>query len=195
MIRFFDIVISFIVITLLSPFFLIISLLIVIDSKGGVFYRQIRIGKNFKPFKLIKFRTMIPEADKKGLLTVGSTDSRITKVGKFLRKYKLDELPQFINVLLGHMSIVGPRPEVPKYVELYNDYQKKILSIKPGITDIASIEYFNENDILAKSEDPEKTYIEQIMPHKIELNMWYINNRNIFNYFKVIFKTLIRILK
>ena len=136
---------------------------------------------------------MKTDSDKSGLLTVGERDNRITNVGYFLRKYKLDELPQLFNVLIGEMSLVGPRPEVRKYVELYNEEQKKVLSVKPGITDYASIEYANENEVLAKSENPEQTYINEIMPHKLKLNLKYINNQSFGVYLKIIFKTLAKI--
>jgi len=187
--RLFDIVFSLLVLVILLPVFIIISLLIIIDDGFPVFYLQERIGKDFKPFRLIKFRTMYKDADKKGLLTTSSKDSRITKVGYYLRKYKLDELPQFINVLIGDMSVVGPRPEVRKYVKLYNDEQKKVLSVKPGITDEASLKYIDESDILAKSDDPEKTYIEQIMPEKLSINLYYIKHQNFFYDLKIIFQT------
>jgi len=195
MIRFFDILFSFIALIILLPFFVIISIAIIINSKGGAIYKQIRIGKNAKEFKLFKFRSMYVDADKKGLLTVGSSDRRITNVGKFIRKYKIDELPQLFNVLIGDMSFVGPRPEVKKYVDLYTPEQRKVLTVRPGITDFASIEFFNENEILANSNDPEKTYIEQIMPKKINLNMRFIENPSLKNYFFVIFKTFFKIFK
>lgn len=191
--RVFDIVFSVLGLIFLLPFFLIISILIVLESKGGVFYLQKRVGKKGKDFNLYKFRTMKTGSDKKGLLTVGSRDARITKVGYFLRKYKIDELPQLINVLLGTMSFVGPRPEVRKYVDLYTENQRNILNVKPGITDYASIEYFNENDLLAKSNNPEQTYINEVMPAKIELNKKYIENPTITEDFKIIFKTIAKI--
>lgn len=193
--RFFDIFFSFIGLIILLPFLIIISIIILIDDSSPVFYLQERIGKNFKPFKIIKFRTMTQGSDKKGLLTVGNDDKRITKTGYFLRKNKLDELPQLFNVLKGDMSFVGPRPEVKKYVDLYNDEQKKILLVKPGITDYASMVFRNENEILAKSDNPENTYIENIMPEKIKLNNKYIDNNNIIIDFKIIFKTLLLIFK
>ena len=149
--RAFDLVFSLIVLIFFLPFGIIISLLILLSSPGGVFYRQERIGKNGIPFMLYKFRSMRSNADQSGRLTVGMKDSRITKVGVFIRKYKLDEFPQFLNVLNGSMSVVGPRPEVREFVELYTLEQKKILEVKPGITDYASLEYFNENEVLAKS--------------------------------------------
>lgn len=187
--RGFDIIIAFFGLLVLLPFLLILALAILIDSPGGIFYRQVRIGKNEKPFRIFKFRSMRSGSDKKGLLTVGNTDMRITKVGKFIRKYKLDEFAQLINVLIGDMSLVGPRPEVPKYVEMYNAEQKKVLQVKPGITDYASIEYSNENELLAKSENPEKTYIEEIMPAKLALNKKYIENMSLKTDIKIIWMT------
>lgn len=166
-----------------------------ISSRGGVFYRQVRVGKGNTDFSLLKFRTMKTGADKSGLLTVGTRDSRITSVGYFLRRSKLDELPQLFNVIMGEMSLVGPRPEVRKYVDMYTDEQKKVLSVRPGITDYASIEYANENEVLAKSENPEQTYINEIMPHKLKLNLKYINKPGFVSYLTIIFKTLARISK
>lgn len=195
MIRLFDILLSTIGIIFLFPIYIIISILIIIDSKGGIIYKQKRIGKNGAEFNLLKFRTMKTGADKKGLLTVGGKDSRITKIGYYLRKFKLDESLQLFNVLFGKMSLVGPRPEVKKYVDLYTKEQKKVLSIKPGITDFASIEYANENEILEQANNPEKMYIEKIMPHKIALNMKFIENYSLQNYFKVIFLTFFKIIK
>ncbi len=192
--RILDIFFSSIGLVIISPLFIVISILITLDSKGGIFYKQKRIGKKGKEFYLLKFRSMNRGSDKKGLLTVGA-DNRITKIGKFIRKYKIDELPQLINVLKGDMSLVGPRPEVKKYVDLYSEEQKKVLSVRPGITDFASIEYFDENELLAKSDKPEETYIEQIMPEKINMNMKFIDNPSIKNYFVVIFKTLLKIFK
>ena len=174
----------------LMPFVLIISILIICSSSGKVFYLQKRVGKNNKDFTLIKFRTMRPNADKNGLLTVGEKDARVTKTGYFLRKYKLDELPQLFNVLIGKMSLVGPRPEVRKYVDLYNDEQKRVLEVRPGITDYASIEYIDENQQLAQSDNPEKYYIEVVMPQKLQLNMRYIENRSVKEYFKILILTL-----
>lgn len=165
-----------------------------LDSRGGIFYRQVRVGKNNKDFFLLKFRTMQSGADKKGLLTVGSKDSRVTRVGYYLRKYKLDELPQLFNVLFGGMSLVGPRPEVRKYVDLYNQEQQQVLSVKPGITDYASIEYSNENEILAKAENPEQTYITEIMPHKLLLNLKYIHEQGFITDVKIIFRTIGKII-
>jgi len=192
MTRLFDIIFSFIILIILLPLFLLFALVIILTSKGGVFYLQKRVGKDGKIFSLIKFRTMFVNADKQGLLTVGN-DKRITKFGKFLRKYKLDELPQFLNVLIGQMSIVGPRPEVPKYVDSYNQEQKKVLSVKPGITDYASLLYFNESNELVRSSEPEKHYINVIMPHKINLSLEYIENKSLWFDIKIIFWTFLRI--
>ncbi|WP_275045250.1 sugar transferase [Haemophilus haemolyticus] len=195
MIRFFDFILSLVGLVVLVPIFIILAIWIKIDSKGPVFYKQVRVGQNGIDFGLFKFRSMVVDADKKGLITVGGRDPRITRSGYFIRKYKLDELPQLINVLLSDMSLVGPRPEVRKYVELYTDEQQKVLSVKPGITDYASIEYMDENEILGKSNDPEKTYIEEIMPEKIKYNMKYIQNKNLFEYFKIILLTVLKIVR
>ena len=190
MIRFFDIVFSFTGLIILSPLLLIVAVWVKIDSKGPVLYRQIRVGLHNIDFRLLKFRSMRINADKAGLLTVGGRDSRITTAGYWLRKYKIDELPQLINVLKGDMSLVGPRPEVRKYVNMYTETQKKVLRVRPGITDMASIAYKKENELLAGSPDPEKTYIDQVMPAKLKLNMVFIENPTLTNYFKIIFKTL-----
>ena len=188
--RVFDFLFSVIGLVAITPVMLILAFIITIDSKGGVFYKQVRIGKNQKPFSLYKFRSMRTDADKKGLLTVGNNDSRITKIGYYLRKYKLDEMPQLINVLFGNMSFVGPRPEVEKYVKLYNQEQLMVFNVKPGITDWASIKYVNENEILAKSSQPEKTYIEEIMPAKLKLNLEYVKHNNVFVDIKIILLTI-----
>lgn len=195
MIRFLDILFSFFGLIVLSPLLLIIWLLIVLTSKGGGFYKQIRVGKNGYDFKLYKFRSMRVDADKGSLITIGGRDSRITKVGYFIRKFKIDELPQLFNVLKGDMSLVGPRPEVRKYVDLYTDEQKKVLSVRPGITDYASIEYVDENEILGKAENPDDVYINQIMPEKINLNMKYIENQSVKEYFKIILFTVFKIFR
>lgn len=188
--RLFDIVFSIAGLIILFPLFLIVSILILLDSKGGVFYFQTRVGKNNKDFKLIKFRTMYSNADKKGLLTIGNTDTRITKTGKWLRKYKIDEFPQLVNILSGKMSFVGPRPEVRKYVDLYNYGQMKVLSVRQGLTDYASIKYINENEILEQYDNPEKIYIEKIMPEKLALNIKYIKEKNFFTDLKIMAKTI-----
>ena len=174
---------------LLSPLFLIVYILIRLESKGGGFYAQERICKGGKPFKLYKFRSMRTGADKGSLITVGGHDTRITKMGCFIRKYKIDELPQLWNVFIGDMSLVGPRPEVERYTRLYTEEQKRVLTVRPGITDWASIEYVDENVILGQAEDPDKAYIEQIMPDKIRYNMKWIENQGVVEYFKIIFST------
>ncbi len=193
--RLFNILASAFGLIILSPLFVIIALAILFDSKGGVFYKQWRVGKNNTDFQLYKFRSMAVGADKKGLLTVGQEDTRITKVGSFIRKYKLDELPQLLNVLKGDMNLVGPRPEVRKYVDLYTQEQREVLNVRPGITDYASIEYSNENEILAQAEDFEKTYINIVMPHKLELNKKYLENPSLTHDIKLIFKTLLIVFK
>ena len=192
--RIFDVIFSGIFLILLLPLFIVISVFIIFDSKGGIFYRQQRVGKNDKDFWLLKFRTMRTGADKSGLLTVGSKDNRVTKVGYFLRKYKLDELPQLVNVLWGSMSIVGPRPEVRRFVNLYNTNQLRVLTVKPGLTDLASIAYINENELLAQSNEPETLYIKEIMPDKLELNLKYIETRSFFIDLQIIIKTVQKIL-
>lgn len=192
--RIFDILVSLIVLALFFPFGFVISILIILESKGGVFYLQERVGKDEIIFKLFKFRTMRKDADKVGKLTVGMKDPRITDIGYFLRKYKLDEFPQFINVLMGEMSLVGPRPEVKEYTDLYTSEQKEVLKVKPGITDYASIAYFDENKLLGESEDPRKTYIEEIMPAKINLNKKYIANPTIQHDLKILWLTFKRVI-
>ncbi len=192
--RLFDIVFSAAGLILLSPFLIIIALFVGLTSSGRVFYLQERVGRSEKNFKLFKFRTMRSDSDKAGLLTVGGKDPRITKVGYYLRKYKLDELPQLLNVFFGTMSLVGPRPEVRKYVELYTEEQKKVLQVKPGITDYASLEYFNENELLAKSSDPEQTYIKEVLPAKLALNKKYISEAGVRTDLRIIFRTLTKII-
>lgn len=173
----------------LSPVFAVIGVLIKINSKGPVFFKQQRVGKGDKNFYIYKFRTMRNDADRFGALTVGSNDHRITSIGYYLRKYKFDEFPQLINVVKGEMSLVGPRPEIRRYVDLYSAEQRKVLSVRPGITDFASIKYRNESDTLKNAQNPEAFYIEEIMPEKIELSKYYIDNRSISCYFNIIIKT------
>ncbi len=191
--RLFDIICSLLGILVLSPVFIIIWICVRLESKGPALFLQTRVGLNEKDFRLFKFRTMYLNAEAKGQLTVGMKDPRITGVGYFLRKYKLDELPQLFNVLKGDMSLVGPRPEVKKYVNLYTKEQKIVLSVRPGITDYASIAFINENELLAKAENPEKYYIEHIMQEKLALNLSYINSRLLFKDVILIWKTLIKI--
>jgi lipopolysaccharide/colanic/teichoic acid biosynthesis glycosyltransferase len=193
-IRIFDLMLSFLGIIFLSPFLILISILIKCTSKGPLFYKQKRVGIMNSNFEVWKFRTMKVDSDKAGLLTIGGRDVRVTSVGYYLRKFKLDELPQLFNVFLGEMSLVGPRPEVRKYVDLYTIEQQKVLNVKPGITDWASIKYRDENIILEKSIDPEYEYINKIMPDKITYNLIYIENYSLIEYFKIIFATFWRIL-
>lgn len=190
--RFFDIGFSLLMLILLSPLFLVFIIVINIDSRGGAFFGQIRIGKNEKPFRLWKFRTMRINSESAGQITVGARDNRITSFGYYLRKFKFDELPQLWNVLIGDMSMVGPRPEVPKYVALYTPEQKRVLSIQPGITDYASLQYFEESELLAKSQNPEETYIEEIMPKKLALNLQYVDGKSFSSDLKIILKTVVR---
>lgn len=195
MIRLIDFIASLFGLIFLLPVFLLIAIWIKLDdSKGPVFFRQKRVGKDGIDFGLYKFRSMYVDSDRHGLITVGGRDPRITRSGFYIRKYKLDELPQLINVLKGDMSMVGPRPEVRKYVDLYTEEQRHVLTVRPGITDYASIEYLDENTLLAQSADPDKTYIEEIMPAKIELNMKFINNPSLSEYLKIIFKTITAII-
>lgn len=193
--RFIDIVASGLGLLVLSPIFFILAVWIKLDSKGPVFYRQVRVGKNNKDFRIYKFRSMQVGADKGSLITIGGRDPRVTVSGYYIRKYKLDELAQLINVFNGDMSLVGPRPEVRRYVNLYDEEQKRVLAVRPGITDYASIEYMDENVLLERSDNPDMTYIKDIMPEKIRLNMRYINNPTLIEYFKIIFLTIFKIVR
>ena len=192
--RLFDILFSCIVLLLFLPFGIIISLVIFLSSKGGVFYIQERVGKDGKPFGLIKFRTMRKDSDKSSRLTIGMRDPRITNIGYILRKTKLDEFPQFINVLIGQMSVVGPRPEVKEYTDLYTAEQRKVLAVKPGITDYASLQYYDENRLLGESDNPKETYINEVMPAKIKLNRKYLDNPNIGHDLKIVWLTFMKVL-
>ena len=192
--RFFDICFSGIGLLILSPLFLLVAIWVKCDSQGPVFYRQIRVGRFGKDFKLFKFRSMRVGADKKGLITVGGHDPRITRSGYFIRKYKLDELPQLINVFIGDMSLVGPRPEVRRYVDLYTPEQLHVLDVRPGITDLASIRYRNENELLGSVDNPDRYYIEVIMPDKLRINLDYVAHHSFFGDLKIIFQTFIAIL-
>lgn len=193
--RLFDIISSGLGLLVLSPLFLFIAIWIKLDSRGPVFYRQVRVGRGNKDFRIFKFRSMRIGADKGSLITVGGHDPRITRSGYFIRKYKIDELPQLINVFLGDMSLVGPRPEVRKYVNLYTPEQMKVLSVRPGVTDYASIEYMDENVLLEKSSDPDKTYVEEVVPAKIKLNMRFIEHPTFVEYLKIIFLTVFKIVR
>jgi lipopolysaccharide/colanic/teichoic acid biosynthesis glycosyltransferase len=193
--RIFDFIISFVSLLFIFPLLFLISIIIKISTPGPVLYKQVRVGKYNKEFKIFKFRTMHLNADKMGLLTVGGRDPRVTTVGYYLRRYKVDELPQLINVFKGDMSFVGPRPEVRQYVNLYSENQKKVLNVKPGITDLASIEFRNENEILSEQEDPNQYYIDNIMPKKLEINLKYIAQRDLLKDLGVIIKTFGAILR
>jgi lipopolysaccharide/colanic/teichoic acid biosynthesis glycosyltransferase len=193
MVRLLDIIFTITAAVILSPVFLIVAVIIKIDSAGPVFFIQERIGKNFKPFRLYKFRTMYNFPGDGNFITVGRRDSRITHTGYYLRRFKLDELPQLINVIKGDMSIVGPRPEVHKYVDLYTEEQKRVLMVKPGITDYASIEFRNENELLSGIENPDDYYIKVIMPEKLKLNLRYLSDRSVKQYLRIIFLTIFRL--
>jgi lipopolysaccharide/colanic/teichoic acid biosynthesis glycosyltransferase len=193
--RLFDIIFSGIVLLFFLPLGLMIALSIVLESRGGIFFKQERIGRNGVPFGLLKFRSMHTNSELGGKITVGSRDARITKVGYYLRKFKLDEFPQFINVLKGEMSIVGPRPEVKDFVDLYTEEQRLILRVRPGITDEASLAYFHENELLAKSENPQHTYIHEVMPAKLKLNLKYISNPTLCQDLVIIWKTFAKIFR
>lgn len=190
----FDRVVALIALLLLLPLFLIIALAVVLGSRGGAFYVQQRVGQGGRLFGMYKFRSMRPFADKAGKLTIGHRDPRVTRIGYILRKYKVDELPQLINVLIGDMSLVGPRPEVPEYVAMYTTEQRKVLEVKPGITDYASLRYFHESELLASSADPQRTYIEEVMPAKLALNLEHLGRRSFWEDLRIIGMTVRRII-
>lgn len=187
--RLFDITASGLGLLVLSPLFLILAVWIKLDSPGPVFYRQVRVGRDNKDFRLFKFRSMRVGSDKKGLITVGGHDPRVTRSGYYIRKYKLDELPQLINVFIGDMSLVGPRPEVRKYVDLYTPEQKRVLDVRPGITDVASIRYRNENELLEQAADPEQYYRDVVMQDKLRINLEYVAGHSFIKDLKIIFMT------
>lgn len=193
--RIFDIIASGFGLLLLSPLFVIIAIWIMLDSKGPVFYRQVRVGRHNKDFKIFKFRSMCQDADKGSLVTIGGRDPRITRSGYFIRKYKIDELPQLINVLLGDMSLVGPRPEVRHYVNYWTKEQMRVLDVRPGITDPASIRFRNENELLQKADNPEEYYINVIMQEKIKLYLEYVANASFLYDIKLIFETFKVVIK
>lgn len=192
--RLFDLLFSTIGLIVLSPLFVILAIWIRLDSPGPVFYRQVRVGRHNKDFRIFKFRSMRVGSDKGCLITVGGRDPRITRSGYFIRQSKLDEIPQLINVFLGDMSLVGPRPEVRKYVDLYTPEQMHVLDVRPGITDAASIRYINESELLEKVEDPERYYVEVIMPDKLALNLEYVRNHSLGGDVRLILKTFAGIL-
>lgn len=187
--RIFDVTASGLGLLLLSPLFLIVAIWIRLDSPGPVFYRQTRVGRYNKDFRLFKFRSMRIGSDKKGLITVGGRDPRVTRSGYWIRKYKLDELPQLINVFKGDMSLVGPRPEVRKYVDLYTPEQLHVLDVRPGITDMASIRYRNENEMLEQAADPEQFYRDTVMQDKLRINLEYVSDHSFFKDIKIILMT------
>lgn len=193
--RVFDIIASGLGLLILSPLFLVVAIWVKLDSTGPVFYKQVRVGRNNKDFYLYKFRSMRVGSDKKGLITVGGRDPRVTRSGYYIRKYKLDEFPQLINVFKGDMSLVGPRPEVRKYVDLYTPEQMHVLEVRPGITDLASIRYRNENELLAKASDPEQYYRDIVMQDKLRINLEYVRNHSFFGDICLIFKTFLSIIK
>ena len=191
--RLFDIVSSGIGLLCLAPVFVVMAIWIKLDSRGPVFYRQTRVGRYGRDFRIFKFRSMRVGSDKGRQITVGERAPRITRSGYFIRRYKIDELPQLINVFLGDMSIVGPRPEVRKYVDLYSEEQRKVFQVRPGITDLASIKYRNENELLSQVDDPDTYYIDVIMPDKLAINLEYIRHQSFMGDIKIIFNTLFKI--
>lgn len=184
--RFFDLVASGLGLLVLSPLFLVLAVWIKCDSKGPVFYRQVRVGRNNRDFRLYKFRSMRVGSDKKGLITIGGHDPRVTRSGYYIRRYKLDELPQLINVFAGNMSLVGPRPEVRKYVDLYTPEQMHVLDVRPGITDLASIRYRHENELLERADDPDRYYVDVIMQDKLRINLEYVADHSFLKDIKLI---------
>lgn len=193
--RTFDLFASGLGLLLLSPLFLVLAVWIKFDSSGPVFYRQVRVGKGNRDFRLFKFRSMRVGSDQKGLITVGGHDPRVTRSGYYIRKYKLDELPQLLNVFIGDMSLVGPRPEVRKYVDLYTPEQMHVLDVRPGITDPASIRYRNENELLEQVDDPDKYYTDVIMQDKLQLNLEYVEKHSFRLDLQLIFKTFSEIIR
>ncbi len=190
-----DILLSGIGLLCLSPLLLAVAIWVKLDSKGPVFYRQVRVGRGGKDFRIYKFRSMYTDSDKRGLITVGGHDPRVTRAGYYIRKLKLDELPQLINVFVGDMSFVGPRPEVRKYVNLYSPEQLHVLDVRPGITDAASIKYRNENELLAAQAAPEQYYIDVIMPDKLRINLDYVRHHTLFGDLQLIFRTFVAIVQ
>lgn len=191
--RTFDMVASLLALSLLLPMMLVLALAVALTSPGGAFFRQVRVGRHGRPFELLKFRSMRPGSEARGQITVGERDPRITGVGHFLRRTKLDELPQLINILMGDMSVVGPRPEVPKYVALYSPEQRAVLTVRPGLTSLASIAYINENEVLGRSADPERTYVEEVMPAKLALDLKYVREQSVMLDMTIIARTAFRL--
>ncbi|MBX2979140.1 MAG: sugar transferase [Flavobacteriales bacterium] len=193
--RLFDIVVSALALCILAPLLLLLALAVALGSPGGAFFRQERVGLNGRTFKLLKFRSMRPGSESQGQITVGARDPRITGVGHFMRKTKLDELPQLFNILLGDMSVVGPRPEVPRYVALYTTEQRQVLSVRPGLTSLASITYINENELLGRSNDPERTYVEEVMPAKLALDLQYVREQSLGLDLRIMLGTLMALFR
>ena len=191
--RLFDSAASAVALLVLLPVFVVIGVLVRSGSPGGAFFRQTRVGKDGRTFRLLKFRSMRPGSEALGQITVGGRDPRITGIGHFLRKSKMDELPQLINVLIGDMSLVGPRPEVPKYVALYTAEQRQVLTVRPGLTSLASLAYLDENELLGRSQDPERTYVEVVMPAKLALDLKYVRERSFIGDLRILFDTAARI--
>jgi lipopolysaccharide/colanic/teichoic acid biosynthesis glycosyltransferase len=191
--RTFDMVASLLALSLLLPMMLVLALAVALTSPGGAFFRQVRVGRHGRPFELLKFRSMRPGSEARGQITVGERDPRITGVGHFLRRTKLDELPQLINILMGDMSVVGPRPEVPKYVALYSPEQRAVLTVRPGLTSLASIAYINENEVLGRSADPERTYVDEVMPAKLALDLKYVREQSVMLDMTIIARTALRL--
>lgn len=193
--RFWDILFAIIFLIILLPFYCIAAFLVIFSSKGPILFKQERVGRNGRTFRILKFRTMRINTESTGQLTVGARDPRVTRVGYFLRKFKIDEWPQLWNILSGQMSFVGPRPEVPRYVALYDQNQKRVLDVRPGLTDLASVMYFAENQMLAQAEDPEKEYINKIMPAKLELNLKHMDSKSFGKDLKIVGMTISRLIR
>ena len=193
--RLMDILCAAVALLLLAPLLLVLAVLVAVGSPGGAFFRQERVGLGGRSFRLLKFRTMRPGSEARGQLTVGHADPRITGIGRFLRRSKLDELPQLWNVLVGDMSLVGPRPEVPRYVAGYTADQRRVLEVRPGITSLASIAYIDENEVLARSSDPERTYVEEVLPHKLRLDLRYVRERGLLLDLRIIAATVARLFR
>lgn len=193
--RLFDILVSLFALVLLSPLLLCIALAVSVESRGGAFFRQVRVGRGGREFRLLKFRSMRPGSEAQGQITVGGRDARITGIGYWLRRTKLDELPQLWNILAGDMSIVGPRPEVPRYVALYTAEQRQVLDARPGLTSIASIEYIDENEVLGRAADPERAYIEEVMPAKLKLDLRYVREQSLALDLRIMLATAARLLR
>ena len=193
--RLFDVVTSLMALVVLAPLLLALAMGVALSSPGGAFFGQVRVGRFGRHFRLLKFRSMRPGSEAAGQITVGGRDPRITGIGYFLRRTKLDELPQLWNVLVGDMSVVGPRPEVPRYVALYDADQRRVLDVRPGITSLASLEYISENELLGRSSDPERTYMEEVMPAKLALDLRYVASASLITDLRIIARTVGKLLR